>query len=191
MNSGHITIMTLPELALQLDAGERTLRRAVDLGTVHVGRPSPRKLALAPSEWVYCQDHWQTLQQLRAALRTERWLALAVVFGSYARGDDGTDSDIDLVVLTARPRSALLAHNLSQRLSKLSGRTVQITDLRSAERSPFLLADIAREGRPLIDRGDHWAALQQRLPAIEATERRRVRQVHVQAQQTLRRFATT
>ena len=41
---------------------------------------------------------WSLLSALRRALRTEPNVRLAVVYGSFARGDDVSDSDLDLLV---------------------------------------------------------------------------------------------
>src|SRR5207247_1937616 len=63
--------MTLPELARELKTTDRTLRRAVELGTLRAARPSPRKVVLSVAERAYLRRHWGLLSALREALRTE------------------------------------------------------------------------------------------------------------------------
>ncbi|MEX2080610.1 MAG: hypothetical protein WEC33_03255, partial [Dehalococcoidia bacterium] len=80
------------QLAAELDAEERTLRRAVSQGTLRCHRSTPRRLRLAAGEREYLRDHWSLLAELRQALRTERHLQLAVLYGSLARGDEDAGS---------------------------------------------------------------------------------------------------
>src|SRR6202035_4822204 len=88
----------LRDLASKLDVNERTLRRAWALGTVRGERVTPYKLRVPVEERVYLRRHWPTISRLRAALRTEPNVSLAVLFGSVARGDDNKESDVDLLV---------------------------------------------------------------------------------------------
>src|SRR5262245_14498650 len=89
---------TVQELANKLGVDERTLRRAVSQGALRAHRPGPRRLRLAPGEEEYLRSHWQLLANLRNALRTQRRVRLAVLYGSLARGDEDADSDLDLLV---------------------------------------------------------------------------------------------
>lgn len=86
------------QLAAELDAPERTLRRAVALGAVGSRRLSARRLRLVDGEPEYLRDHWGLLSELRGAFRAEPRVRLAVLFGSMARGDDDISSDVDLLV---------------------------------------------------------------------------------------------
>src|SRR6185312_14956473 len=88
----------LQELAQSLQVNERTLRRAWALGTMRGERITPYKLRVPVDERVYLRRHWPTIGKLRAALRTEPNVSLAVLFGSVARGDDDEQSDVDLLV---------------------------------------------------------------------------------------------
>lgn len=45
-------------MAAELDADERTLRRAASQGTIRCHRPGPRRIKLAVGEAEYLADHW-------------------------------------------------------------------------------------------------------------------------------------
>ncbi len=75
------------------------------------------------------------------------------LFGSVARGEDHAGSDVDLALLTDKPRPAtLLAQplDLEAELTKLVGRTVQTVLARTAPTG--LVHRIMRDGILLIDR---------------------------------------
>jgi peptidoglycan/xylan/chitin deacetylase (PgdA/CDA1 family) len=88
----------LQALAEDIGADQRTLRRAVRQGTVRCRRPGPRRLDVSLEEQRYLRRHWRLLATLRRALRTERRLRLAVLYGSVATGDFTASSDIDVLV---------------------------------------------------------------------------------------------
>src|SRR5438270_4891112 len=99
----------LQALARDLGADERTLRRAVRGGIVRARRLTPRTLSLPDVEIEYLRGHWSLLTALRAALRTERNVRLAVLFGSVARGTERAHSDLDVLVVLRDPGRARLA----------------------------------------------------------------------------------
>ncbi len=70
----------IQQLATELGAEERTLRRAVAQGTIHCRRQGPRRTRLPPGEEDYLRRHWGLLLELRKALRTERKVRLAVLY---------------------------------------------------------------------------------------------------------------
>jgi predicted nucleotidyltransferase len=162
--------MSLEPLAHELGTTDRTLRRAVRSGLVRARRPTPRTVEIGVDERVYLRGHWTTLARLREALRTEPSVRAAVLFGSLARGDDRAGSDIDLLA-ELRDVTPAARLDLRRRLEAATGRAVQLVEARSAERSPLLLAEILRDGRPLVDRVGLWAALQSRRTAIERAAR--------------------
>lgn len=162
----------IQELALDLGAEERTLRRAVSQGTLRARRPGPRRLRLAPGERDYLRTHWRLLSQLRGALRTERGVHLAVLYGSLARGDEDGDSDLDLLVSLTGDRS-LAALDLAVRLERVSGRRVDVARLAQVEEdAPLLLDRVLDEGRVLVDREGLWPQLHGRRRAIRARAQR-------------------
>ncbi|MGA9285028.1 MAG: nucleotidyltransferase domain-containing protein [Solirubrobacteraceae bacterium] len=149
---------SLRQAAAGLSIPERTLKRAAAEGLIRGERISPRRFHLPFSEEAYLRSHWTLLHKLRAALRTEPNVRLAVLFGSVAKGDDREDSDVDVLVVLEDPRVGRLVA-LTERLSRRLGRDVQLVRLVDAENSPALMADVAEQGRVLIDRQGLWAAL--------------------------------
>jgi predicted nucleotidyltransferase len=164
----------LPQLAVDLSTTDRTLRRALVEGLIHGERPSPRTFDLPLSERVYLTAAWPLLAKLRAGLRTEPSLRLAVLFGSQARGDAGPASDIDLLV---RTKDGTSLRDVVPRLETKMGRSLHIATVTEAERSPLLLAEVLRDGRVLIDRDDAWPHLTRSRSRVEREarlERKRV-----------------
>ena len=88
------------------------------------------------------------LAPIRAAVEREPAIALAVVFGSWARGTSRPDSDVDIAILW-RGEPATLAEELAlqQRLERSLGRDVDIVDLDRAP--PPLRWRVARDGELL------------------------------------------
>lgn len=164
------------ELAGLLGADERTLRRAVGDGLIQARREGPRRIAVPASERRYLNGHWELLSRLRRALRTEPNVRLAVLFGSFARGDDRPDSDLDLLVALADHGIGKMGY-LTLRLSTATGREVELIELEQARRAPFLLLEILTYGRVLVDREDVWARLRAEQPLI----RRRAAREHKRA----------
>jgi predicted nucleotidyltransferase len=165
----------IQELALDLGVEERTLRRAASLGTLRCHRSRPRRLRLLPGEREYLRGHWPLLSQLRGALRTERHVRLAVLYGSLARGEEDAGSDLDLLVSFAadRPASPL---RLAAPLQHLTGRKVDVADLTRIEAdAPLLLGRVLDEGRVLVDRDERWQDLRNRRRAIRARAQRSYR----------------
>src|SRR3954470_13395006 len=128
-------------LAPQVGVNERTLRRAVNEGTLKGDRLSPRRLKLPVAEKAYIRSHWDLLARLREALRTEPNVRFALLFGSAARGEDTEESDVDLLV---EMRDPLLTIDLAVKLEETLGRNVDVVTLEGAH--PLLLAEAAREG---------------------------------------------
>lgn len=158
----------LQDLAIDLDAEERTLRRAVAMGTIRARRPGPRRIRLARGETEYLRNHWRLLSELRHILRVERGVRLAVLYGSLARGDEDAGSDVDLAVSLANDRP-LATLELAVRLEDVIGRRVDIARVENVEATaPLLLERILEEGRPIVDRDGLWRPLRERRRAIRA-----------------------
>lgn len=155
---------SLRSLARLLDVPERTLRRAATEGMVHGRRVSERRYETTLREEMYLREHWPLLSSLRAALRTEPNVRLAVLFGSFSTGSESQQSDLDLLVVLGDQTAGAVAA-LAQRLSDRTDREVQLVRLQEAERSPALMADALAQGRVLVDRDVAW-------PALKAAERR-------------------
>lgn len=175
-------MLELTDLSRELGADARTLRRAVADGMVHCERLSPRRRYVSDAEARYATGHWPLLSALRQALRTERGVRLAVVYGSVARGDDTPDSDLDLLVSLAedRPDAAV---KLAVRLERALGREVDVARLNRVEQAaPLLLLQAIEEGRVVLDRDGEWSALLARRAEVarrawraHAARRRRAR----------------
>jgi predicted nucleotidyltransferase len=158
--------------ALSASAGrvgcsERTLRRYVNDGVLRGRRVGRRRLELSSAEEDYLERHWELLSTLRAALRTEPAVRLAVLFGSTAVGEDDDSSDVDLLVVLRNPAPLSLA-GVRLRLRRALGRPVDVVGLEQAEAMPALLVDVLHEGRVLIDRDGLWDALRERRAEVLA-----------------------
>ena len=148
----------LTQLARTLGTTDRTLRRAASSGLLHVTRQSERRLRVPAAERRYLEQHWSLLAGLRRALRTEPNVAMAVLFGSVARGGEAPGSDVDVLVDLRDPdRFRMLA--LELRLSNALGRDVHLVRLADAQRDPLLLAEVLGDGRVLSDRHHRWRRL--------------------------------
>lgn len=165
----------LAELAREVGADERTLRRAVEQGTLRATRSSPRKLDLPLSERRYVRQAWPLIATLRSALRTEPNVRFALLYGSAATGEDSPGSDVDLLVSLRDPDlSKLIA--LEGRLSERVGRDVELVRLEDAERKPSFLELALDGGRVLVDRTDAWPRLRRRAARlVREADRREAR----------------
>lgn len=172
----------LPHIARELGADERTLRRAVNRGTLRCRRPSPRRLALDSGEREYLRGYWRLLRDLAGALRTEPNVALAVLYGSTARGDAGRASDVDVLV-RFRDDAPGAASDLAIRLERVLQRDVDVARLdRAWSSSPLLVLQALDEGRVLVDRERRWPALlAQRVEVARAARQRREDDIRVAA----------
>jgi uncharacterized protein len=174
---------SLREVADQLGADERTLRRGVECGLVRAERVSARRTRIPASERVYLHRQWPLLSRLRRALRTEPNVAFAAVFGSVARGQDHDSSDVDLLV-KLRDDEAFRAGDLEARLTMAVARDVQVVRLQRAD--PVLLAEVLRDGRVLVDRERVWSWLKANQRRINARARRERAKLRSEAAQAAR-----
>jgi predicted nucleotidyltransferase len=163
---------SLRRVAAQVSIPERTLRRAASEGLVRGERISPRRFRITLREEAYLRVYWGLLRGLRAALRTEPNVRLAVLFGSTATGGDSERSDLDVLVALHDPDVSRVA-DLARRLSRRVDREVQLVRLAEAQSSPKLMVDVIEQGRVLVDRDDLWSGLQR----SEARWRRLARRV--------------
>ena len=162
----------LTVLARDLDVSVWTLRRAIATGLIRARRPGPRKVELDSAEISYLVRSWKLISNLRATLRTEPTVRLAVLFGSEARGSARADSDVDVLVeLSDMSRLA----EIEARLSEATDRLVSLSLLGDVARNAPILDEILRDGRVLVDRGETWRSLRaNRSPtAMSAVRERR------------------
>lgn len=149
----------LASLAGEIGVSERTLRRGVASRLLRARRSGAGAIGLVDDEAAWVRTHWHIVGELRAVLRTEHNVELAVLFGSVARGDDVAGiSDVDLLIGLRQPAAGALGE-LRERLNRRLAFEPQLVSRETATRNPLLLAEIARDGRPLIDRGSAWVAL--------------------------------
>jgi hypothetical protein len=87
-------------------------------------------------------------QDLRELCRRNNVQKLSV-FGSFARGEDRVDSDIDLIVEFSEPKGLFALVELENRLSDFFGRKVDLLTQRSV--SPYMRDSIRRDLRVLFD----------------------------------------
>ena len=167
---------SLRRVAAELSLPERTLRRAASEGLLRGERISPRRFRIGLREEAYLRSHWPLLSALRAALRTEPNVRLAVLFGSIATGEDHESSDVDLLVVLRDPDVGRMAE-LAGRLSPAAGRAVQLVRLSEAEDSPALMFEMLEQGRVLVDREHLWPALVADAPRWRRLARRAERRV--------------
>jgi uncharacterized protein len=158
-------------LADELGVSGRTLRRAVNEGTLRATRPSPRILEMPVGESVYVRRRWALLAKLRSALRTERNVRFALLFGSAARGEDTEGSDIDVIVSLRDPSFERLS-DLRLSLEEALGRSIDVVLLEEAEEDPTFLAMALEDGRVLVDREGAWPGLRGREVALRRSGRR-------------------
>lgn len=152
-------MLPLADLARELGADPRTMRRAAADGTIRCERLSPRCQSVDDLEHAYAITHWPTLATLRKLLRTEPNVRLAVLYGSTARNEDTPASDIDLLVSFAAD-SPDAAIRLAVRLERGLGREVDVARLnRIRDSAPLLLLQAIEDGRVLLDRDDLWPSV--------------------------------
>jgi len=144
---------------------ERTLRRALNQGTLRAVRPTPRALALPLTERHYVRRSWPLIAALRAALRTEQNVRFALLFGSAATGTDTPASDVDIVV-DLRDLSLERVVDLSAKLTMTIGRRVDVIRIQDAETDPLFFADVVTDGRVLVDREGLWPRLRRRKAGL-------------------------
>lgn len=161
-------------LAEELGVSERTLRRAVDEGTLRANRPTPRTLELALAERRYARRAWPLIATLRESVRTERNVRFAMLFGSAATGTAQPTSDVDLLVDLGEGGLERLV-DLSRMLTTDAGRPVDLVRLSDAERDPAFLAAVLAHGRVLVDREARWPRLRERENTIGREARAQVR----------------
>jgi predicted nucleotidyltransferase len=160
---GGVTV-NLAALARQLGTSPPTLRRAFSSGLVRARRLHHGGFELSPEELAYLRGHWPLLARLREALRPERRVRLAVLYGSRARGDDAPDSDLDLAIWM-RGACATALTRIKIRLQGKLELPVDAFQLRP-ETAPRFLAPVLEDGRVIVDRDGGWARLMARRDEI-------------------------
>ncbi len=92
----------------------------------------------------------ETIQDCRAdilRLARKHGAGNLALFGSAARGDDGPDSDVDLLIDVTGETTAWFPGGLAADLEELLGRRVQIVIRRSL--NPLIRKSVLIDARPL------------------------------------------
>ena len=119
------------------------------------------------------------VSQIVSALQSVASLELAVVFGSVARGDAHMSSDLDVAVRYAKPLDAEQKLALIEALAEVSGRAIDLIDLRVA--GPIVARQALTSGKRIFGTNEIWAIQTARTlidyadfaPLIERTLRER------------------
>lgn len=117
--------------------------------------------------------------EILTALQTINGLKLAVIFGSVAQGSARFESDLDIAVRYAAPLEAEQKLALIRALGAVSGRPVDLIDLRSA--GPIVAREALTKGKRLFGTDTDFASQLSRTlidyadfaPLIERTLRER------------------
>lgn len=129
------------------------------LGRAHVWRANRRHALFRMLSAMFEEEHGladRLIEALREGTDDPR-IARSILFGSFARGDEGPESDVDLLVLTRRAADVegvrRLLDALAERLSAEFGlRLAPIVHAQSELprlRRTALLKEIAKEGRAM------------------------------------------
>ena len=107
------------------------------------------------------------LAALADRLSGEADVRLAIVFGSVAAGTAGFDSDVDLAVMLDRRMDAARRMALLQLVAEVTGRPVDLVDLRDA--GVAVMRAALEEGRMLLcrDRRDYFMLLSKMVTDAE------------------------
>lgn len=83
--------------------------------------------------------------------------ALLVLFGSFARGDNHFNSDVDVAVKMPVPLSLQTKMEFIEQLASATGRSIDLIDLHTAGEP--LLGQILAEGQRIIEQPGEWGSL--------------------------------
>ncbi len=97
---------------------------------------------------VVCYHSSMSIEEIQTKIRPvldEYEVGYAGVFGSVARGDDGPDSDVDIVVSMKRPIGVYRFMELKERLEQTLGRRVDLVSQKAVNKyiRPYMERDVA------------------------------------------------
>lgn len=81
--------------------------------------------------------------QLLNPIFEENEISFAGIFGSYARGEEKTNSDVDMLVRFTKPQGLLALVALEQKLSDLLKKDVDLVTERAL--SPYIHDDVMKD----------------------------------------------
>ena len=119
------------------------------------------------------------VSQIVHALQSVATLELAVLFGSVARDEASMSSDLDVAARYAKPLNLEQKLTLIEALAAVSGRAIDLIDLRVA--GPILARQALTSGKRIFGTDEIWASQTARTlidyadfaPLIERTLRER------------------
>lgn len=118
----------------------------------------------------------ETQNAIRKALEAEPGVRLAYLFGSFARGEAGPGSDLDVAVVADRELGLLELGALVERLQRAAaGLRVDLMDLRRA--APLARFQVVRDGQVLVERDPVARFEFERAAWREAQDTRHLRRV--------------
>jgi len=101
---------------------------------------------------VFMQLSLKDIEQMTQILLNQAGLITAILYGSQASGTAGPQSDVDLALAGTQKLSPERMIEVSQKLEKLLGLTVQVRDLRRA--NGLFLNQVLTKGKILVSRDD-------------------------------------
>lgn len=117
--------------------------------------------------------------------RTEPGLRMAVLFGSMARGDADSTSDVDILVAFA-DEEPFAVDRLITRLHCATGCNIDIARLDRVEATaPLLLSCAVDDGRVIVDWDGLWTEVLTRRTSIEIRAQRSYREQMAEAAQAI------
>jgi predicted nucleotidyltransferase len=96
-------------------------------------------------------------EAIRAAIRIQPTVQLAILFGSLAAGEGRPESDLDLAIDVGRPLTAGEIIALISALSERVGRPVDLVDIQAIGEP--LLGQILRHGKRILGSDLHYTQL--------------------------------
>jgi predicted nucleotidyltransferase len=123
-------------------------------------------MVLAPSESEWLIDHADLVMALQETA-DEHSVDTLILFGSVARGDDSTASDVDLVADGAGVEDPAARIAFRAALAERLRRPVDVTTLGAAREVPMLLLSAMVDGRVVLDRRGAWATALTQLAVVE------------------------
>jgi predicted nucleotidyltransferase len=97
------------------------------------------------------------IKQIKELLAKRGDVLCAMVFGSFAKGDVHSESDIDIALLADHSLDASERMDLIGRIASITGRSVDLVDLSSAGEP--LLGEIVSGGVRILGDDSHFARL--------------------------------
>ena len=126
-----------------------------DIGLLHCAPSDRAELKEGEEEWLH--QHLAIVESLERVLEESSGVESLIMFGSCARGEERSDSDLDLLVggpILWNERILFRVH-----LEEAVGRKVDLSGLDELRSAPVVLFNALRDGRALRDTRGEWKRL--------------------------------